>query len=121
MWIICIPFFLLYFFAGRLALYLFMENSIGMAMDTGMQFLRILAPFYFIISCKLTAAGVLRGAGMMKQFMPATFTDLILRVVFAIVLAPVLGPVGIWMAWPIGWCISTVMSVLFYRKGPWKA
>ena len=120
-WIICIPFFLLYFFAGRLALYLFMENSTGMAMDTGMQLLWILAPFYFIISCKLTADGVLRGAGMMKQFMAATFTDLILRVVFAIVLAPVLGPVGIWMAWPIGWCVSTVMSVLFYRKGPWKA
>lgn len=120
-WTICIPFFLLYFFVGRLGLYLFMENTSGAAMSTGIQFLRILSPFYFVVSAKLTADGVLRGAGLMRQFMAATFTDLILRVVVAIVLASVLGPVGIWMAWPVGWCVATVLSLIFYRKGPWKA
>ena len=56
---------------------------------------------------------------LMKQFMVGTFTDLILRVMLAIVLASTaLGSVGIWCAWPIGWTISMVISVWFYR--PWQ-
>lgn len=118
-WLICIPFFLLYFFAGHYALILFMEDTTGDAMNTGITFLRILSPFYFVICVKLAADGVLRGAGLMKQFMIATFTDLILRVAVAIALAQVLGSVGIWMAWPIGWVLGTGLSLMFYRKGPW--
>ena len=62
------------------------------------------------------------GQGMMKQFMIATFTDLILRVVMAFVFSrTALGATGIWCAWPIGWCIATVLSIMFYRHGPWAA
>lgn len=82
-----------------------------------MQFLRIVSPFYFVVSCKLVSDGVLRGAGLMKEFMVATFTDLILRVGLAIGLSKVLGVTGVWCAWPIGWTIAMVMSVLFYRRG----
>ena len=58
----------------------------------------------------------------MKQFMAATFTDLILRVVLAFVLSSTaLGATGIWCAWPIGWTVATVISVLFYRAGPWAS
>ena len=96
-----------------------MEDTAGEAMNTGITFLRILSPFYFVISIKLGADGVLRGSGLMKQFMIATFTDLILRVAVAIGLARVLGSVGIWMAWPIGWVLGTGLSLMFYRKGPW--
>ncbi len=119
-WIVCIPFFLLYFFAGKYGLYLFLEEPTGSAMDTGVTFLRILSPFYFVISVKLATDGVLRGAGMMKQFMVATFTDLLLRVILAILLANIMGSVGIWLSWPIGWCLGTGLSVLFYRTGPWQ-
>ena len=64
--------------------------------------------------------GVLRGAGLMKEFMAATFTDLILRVGLAITLSKALGAVGVWCAWPIGWSIAMVLSVIFYRRGPWE-
>ena len=60
--------------------------------------------------------GILRGAGLMKQFMASTFTDLILRVVLAVVLSGQFGYIGIWCAWPIGWSIATTLSILFYRK-----
>ena len=50
-------------------------------METGMEFLKIVSPFYFVISLKLMADGVLRGAGAMKSFMIATFSDLLLRVI----------------------------------------
>ena len=117
---LCLPLTLLYFLAGRYLLYIFLDNPTGTAMQVGIQFLRILAPFYFVVSAKLVSDGILRGAGLMKQFMIATFTDLVLRVVLAKVLSIPFGPLGIWCAWPIGWGISAAMSVFFYEKGPWK-
>ena len=56
-------------------------------MDTGIMFLRIVSPFYFVVATKLVSDGILRGAGMMKKFMFATFTDLTLRVFLAEILS----------------------------------
>ena len=97
-----------------------MDQSSVTALRTGQQFLWILSPFYFIVSAKLVSDGVLRGAGAMAQFMAATFTDLILRVILAFLFSGILGSaVGIWLSWPVGWCIGTAVSLLFYRRGYW--
>lgn len=119
-WMLCVPLTLLYVFAGKYLVYIFLDDPSGTAMDTGVALLRILAPFYCVVAAKLVADGVLRGAGKMRQFMVATFTDLILRVVLAKVLSGFFGTVGIWMAWPIGWSVATVLSLLFYRRGKWQ-
>lgn len=120
-WIICVPVCALYLFAGKYLMYAFLDDVSGMALKTGLTFLRVISPFYFVIAAKLVADGVLRGSGMMKQFMIATFTDLILRVALAEVLALTpLGTTGIWMAWPCGWCVSAVLSIIFYRGGAWN-
>lgn len=120
-WLLSAPLLVLYFFAGRVLLQLFLNDPSAAAMSTGIIFLRILSPFYFIVSAKLVADGILRGAGLMDRFMIATFTDLILRVVLALVLSKTaLGSVGIWCAWPVGWTVAAVMSYNFYRNGPWK-
>ena len=114
-WIICIPVVALYFLVGRELVSLFLDNPSGEAMDTGVMFLRILAPFYFIVSAKLVSDGVLRGAGRMGRFMIATFTDLLLRVAMAEILSrTALQTTGIWVSWPIGWVVSTVLSVVLY-------
>ena len=115
-WIISIPLVLLYFFAGKQLLYLFLDNPTNTAIHTGIMFLCILSPFYFVVSTKLVADGILRGAGLMSRFMITTFTDLILRVVLAIILSKQFGSTGIWCAWPIGWSIATILSVIFYKK-----
>lgn len=115
-WILCVPLAALYFFGGRYLLYLFMDSPQGTAIGTGILFLRILSPFYFVISAKLVADGVLRGAGLMKKFMAATSVDLALRVVLAIAFSRVMGSIGIWCAWPVGWSVSTALSISFYRK-----
>lgn len=115
-WIISIPLVLLYFFAGKQLLYLFLDNPTNTAIHTGIMFLCILSPFYFVVSAKLVSDGILRGAGLMSRFMITTFTDLILRVVLAIILSKQFGSTGIWCAWPIGWSISTTLSVIFYKK-----
>ena len=118
-WIIAVPFFVLFFFFGNEMLRIFMENPTGGAMKAGMEFLKIVSPFYFIISVKLLADGLLRGSSAMIGFMVSTFTDLILRVILAYVFAGIFGSTGIWMSWPVGWSISAVISLLFYRY-TWK-
>ncbi|MCI8591678.1 MAG: MATE family efflux transporter [Lachnospiraceae bacterium] len=115
-WILGLPLALLYFFGGKWLLYLFLDKPTELALGTGINFLQILSPFYLVVSAKLVADGILRGIGKMKKFMAATFTDLVLRVAFALILSETaLGATGIWCAWPIGWTIATVMSIVFYR------
>ena len=119
-WSIVTPLFLLYFFAGSWLLLIFLRHPNGEAMKTGLEILRILSPFCFVISAKLIADGILRGAGMMGKFMVSTFIDLILRVSLALILCQTaLGSTGIWLAWPVGWSVSTVLSLIFYRTGVW--
>ncbi len=116
-WYLCVPFCILYVVFGKYLLLLFMETESAGALLTGRQFLWILAPFYFVVSTKLVADGILRGVSAMGSFMVATFTDLILRVVLAFFLSGwTNSAIGIWVAWPIGWSIAMIMSVLFYRK-----
>lgn len=99
----------------------FLDEPSDLALHTGIIYLKILSPFYFVVSAKLVADGILRGAGLMKYFMIATFTDLILRVVLAFCFSQTpLGATGIWCAWPVGWCVATILSISFYRKGSWS-
>jgi putative MATE family efflux protein len=119
-WAISLPLVALYLLAGKVLVGFFISEPSAEALSTGIQFLRIVSPFYFIVSLKLVSDGILRGAGMMKEFVIDTFTDLILRVVLAIWFSSILGPVGIWCAWPVGWTTAMVISVIFYVNGPWK-
>lgn len=115
-WCLCIPFCILYIFFGRYLLLLFMEKDSTAALMTGRQFLWILSPFYLVVSAKLVADGILRGVSAMRQFMTATFIDLILRVALAFILSDLTkSAMGIWCAWPIGWTIAMVFSVFFYH------
>ncbi len=115
---------------GILILFLiFAPKLIGLFVDSresinvinvGTEFLRTLAPFYLVVGLKMVCDGVLRGAGAMKDFMFATFSDLILRVALSFILASIIGYSGIWWAFPLGWIIGTALSVYFYYKGTWK-
>ena len=120
-WSLCVPLVLLYFFAGRYLVGFFIDTPTETAITTGVQYLRILSPFYFVVSSKLVADGILRGSSLMGRFMASTFTDLVLRVVLAYALSAAMGSaLGIWCAWPIGWSVATCMSILFYLRGPWR-
>lgn len=120
-WTLTVPLALLYCFAGRFLLYLFLDAPTATALRTGTLFLRILSPFYLVVSAKLVADGVLRGAGLMKRFMVTTLLDLFLRVTLALLLCRTgLGATGIWCAWPGAWAVATALSLTFYHFGPWR-
>ncbi len=96
------------------------ENSSFDIINEGSKFLIITAPFYPIISIKFVCDGILRGAGAMFAFMTSTLTDFILRVVLAFILSIPFGSEGIWLSWPVGWVVSSIMSYVFYFRGNWK-
>ena len=114
------PFTLVYGLFTDAAVRLFLDTTSRYALEIGCDFLRLVAPFYLVISVKLMADGILRGAGAMKSFMVATFTDLMLRVILAFLLSARLGTDGIWLSWPIGWTAAAVLSCAFYFAGRWK-
>ncbi len=115
-WMLCVPLAGLYLLFGEGLIRFFMDDPSALAVESGLQLLRIVSPFYFIVSVKMVADGFLRGAERMGSFTISTLTDLTLRVVLAILLSKKLGALGIWSAWPIGWCAGTVLSLMFYRR-----
>ncbi len=116
LWVLCVPFILLYFVFGKYFIYMFLDNPTEKALRTGIEFLRIVSPFYFAISAKLAADGIMRGAGKMTMFIISTFTDLILRVILTFVLSGIFDSTGIWMSWPVGWTTAAIISIIFYKR-----
>ena len=110
-------------------IYLFMDKTQGnteAAAEAGRQFLTIVSPFYLAVALKLTGDAILRGGGRVGAFMVTTFSDLILRVVFAFILKPHFGATGIWLSWPVGWTISGIISITLYiiyvrKLSGWKS
>lgn len=124
--VMALPFTLCYVLMPSLCLKLFLDESttenIAKVIDYGKQFLYIVSPFYAFIVLKIVTDGVLRGGERMFEFMISTFSDLVLRVSFAYIFTLVLdmNQIGIWWAWPVGWVISIVISLVFYKRGKWK-
>ncbi len=111
---ICLPLAILYFFFGSYLTQIFMDEPSRDALYTATIYLKIVSPFYFVIALKLISDGVLRGGGLMKQFMVATFADLFLRVVLSYIFSRFWDSLGIWISWPVGWSIAAVLSIVFY-------
>lgn len=118
--LIACAFIAVYLGLGRQVIQLFLNARSSGALDVGVEFLRIVSPFYLLVAAKLAADGVLRGAGKMTSFMIGTFADLFLRVGLAFALSRVLGLTGVWLSWPIGWLAGAAFSTFFYRQGRWK-
>lgn len=114
--LLCVPFVAIFTLFGGFLMNVFMDSPTEAAVNTGIMFLLIISPFYFVVSLKIIADGILRGTGDMVRFMITTFTDLMLRVVFSFVFSEIFDVNGIWAAWPTSWCISTVMSLAFLYK-----
>ena len=111
-----VPFVVLYVGFSRQMMGLFLNAESGAAITAGMEFLRIVAPWYLMIVVKLMTDGIIRGAGAMTYFVAATVPDLIIRILFALMFSRNYGSTGIWMAWPFGWIAATVLTFVFYRK-----
>jgi putative MATE family efflux protein len=91
-----------------------------LAFETGTGYLKFMGFFFVLIGLKMSTDGLLRGAADMKMFTIANFTNLTIRVVMAVTLAPGFGIAMVWYAVPIGWLVNYIISYYQYRTGKWK-
>ncbi len=99
---------------------IFMEEGAGtaFAVESGALYVRIVAPFFFVVNVKINADATVRGCNGNLGFMISTFSDLILRVVFVFILTIPFGFAGVGWAWAAGWGIGTVVALAFYFTIP---
>lgn len=87
----------------------------------GAEYLSIMGVAYLICGIMQSYQNVIRGAGDVNTCMVAGMTELAGRVVFAYLLASLIGVTGIWIATPLSWGCGCIVPVVRYYTGKWKA
>ncbi len=108
-----------------LVLQLFAPQLIGMFLDSsqeqaaiqvGVTYLRIISPDYLLICFVITAGGLLRGLGRIRDFTLVTLLDFAVRVSMSFVLTSVLDSyTGLFWPWYFGTIVDLIICVLIYR------
>ncbi len=89
--------------------------------QSGIQYLYIVAPFYVSFAVMFSVNGLLRGAGDTIVPMLNTLAALwIVRLPASYYLSGEYGEVGIWWGIPFAWCVSMTGIFLYYLTGRWK-
>jgi len=110
-------------------LFIWGENFIGAfvnaetnqdMINVGVEYLRVVSIFYFLMGSMNVTSGILRGAGDIRIYMLNTFGNFTTRVILAYALAGFLGQSAIWYSIPVGWFVGFSISWIRYRSGKWK-
>lgn len=96
--------------------FLFNQKAESLALKTGIRYIRWIGWFFLLLGFKMATDGILRGAGNMFMFMLANLSNLTLRVVLTLVLAPRYGIEIVWIVIPLGWLINDIISYFAYCK-----
>ncbi len=104
-------------FAGPL-MHIFVDPSETEIVSVGVEYLRVEGSFYCGIGILFLLYGYYRAVKMPGMSIVLTGISLGLRVLLAYTLSaiPALGVTGIWMAVPIGWFLSDLTGLLYYRR-----
>ena len=116
-WTISLAICLLYELFPAQLMRLFMDTPSAAALQTGIDFLHIAAPFYFAVSFKIMCDAFLCGAKLMRYVVFSIFLDLSLRAGVAVLCSSVFHTAfSVWFAWPIGWTIAAIVTYFLYLK-----
>lgn len=107
----------LWFLAKPLML-IFVDASQTAIIAQGVQYLRIIGPFYCGIGCLFLLYGLYRALGRPAVSVVLTIISLGTRVALSYALSaiPALGVIGIWWSIPIGWALADAVGLLLYLK-----
>ena len=90
------------------------------AIEIGATYLSIIGIAYVIAGIMQSYQNVIRGSGDVNTCMVAGLTELGGRIVFAYLLAYIMGVTGIWIATPVSWGCGCIIPVIRYYSGKWK-
>lgn len=91
-------------------------------LEVGVEYIKVVAPFYIIFSIMFVLNGVLRGAGATLIPMFITLIALwFIRIPASYFMAEEYGRIGIWWGIPIGWFFGMGLAFIYYLSGKWKS
>ncbi|MGE5654770.1 MAG: MATE family efflux transporter, partial [Bacillota bacterium] len=113
----------LVFTMGPQLIEIFINASETEVISRGVDYMKTVSLFYIVFGVIMIFNGVLRGAGDTVIPMYTTIANLIVRVAAAyyLVRIPSLSYRGIWWAIPAGWIVGSIVPVVRYYTGGWKA
>ena len=104
---------------GRYAYRLFTTDEA--VIEIGMQILLFIVPTYITYLCIEVLSGAIRGAG--KALVPTIISITgvcLLRIIWLAVAVPVYTSVyTVCAAYPVTWTVTSLMFILYYKKGAW--
>ncbi len=101
---------------ARPLMLIFVQPQETEILAVGVQYLRIVAAFYWGIGCLFLLYGLYRALQKPGMSVVLTVISLGTRVALAYLLsATPLGVVGIWVSIPIGWVLADLTGFVFYR------
>lgn len=95
------------------------KNSDPSIIKVGVEYLRIVSVFYFVMGLMKIYTGILRGASDMLVFTVSTLANLVVRVGLAYMGSYWIGEKAIWWSIPIGWFVGFIIPYIRYKSGKW--
>lgn len=109
----------LLFLFGDAALRIFSNDP--QVLFYGHTMLTLLAPGYFLLAISHAVSGVLRGANRAASAMVIIIACWCgLRMAWIMLTVPLFHSIEtVLLGWPLSWLVSTVIFILYYRRGSW--
>lgn len=95
---------------------MYLKNADAEVIHIGTTYIRTMAVFYMLCCVMSAMQGFFRGAGKLKVTMVATFSQIVVRVAFTVILMPYLGVTGICISVILGWIMIFLYDGLQYVK-----
>ena len=92
----------------------------SVAYETAEGFLDYMSVVLCLMGFKQNSDGILRGCRDMTLFTVANVVNIVVRVLFSSLLAPVYGISMVWVSNPVGWVLSLIICYTEYKTGKWK-
>ena len=110
---------LLLFLFGDTALSIFTSDPA--VINYGHIMLTLLVPGYFLLAISHAISGVLRGANRAATAMIIVISCWCgLRMAWILTSVPIFHSIHVvLLGWPISWLVSTIIFILYYRRGHW--
>jgi putative MATE family efflux protein len=109
------------YFGGEYVMALFLDTAKeGEVLTIGINAIRITCFFYTALGMILITRNFLSGAGDINIPLIMGFTEVICRILFAVVLTRWIGFYGIWWATALNWVMTCLVGMIRVYSGKWK-
>ncbi|MDO5397736.1 MAG: MATE family efflux transporter [bacterium] len=118
----CLVLALIMMFFGRNLLSVFLDaNEAEEALNIGEQYLKIIGVAYFMAGVMRCYLNVVHGTGDVNVSMATGLAELAVRIIASYILVIPFGLIGLWIAIPVSWGCGSIIPVVRYYSGKWKA